>query len=402
MNAILAKYAAASKHIKLQTMDPELNPGWTKQYDPAGQGLATGTLVVSVGTKYKNIGVYDMYNYDYSNYDPTNPNSQPQITSLSAEQRVTSALQYVTAEKNVTLYVLEGQGEQTLDSLGISSSVSNENYAVKPLSFLTEKAVPAEADMVLVLGPKSDLTAEDAEKLRSYLAGGGRAVIVFDVLERENALPNFAGILKSFGVEVRNVMVIEGDQSRIAAQNPFYVIPNLEYHDILSPLRTNNYDIVMVGAQAIQTLDLKKKSLKIEPLLTSSSDSWGRRDIANNRGFEKLSGDLPGPFALAVAITDPATDASAQDTKLVVVGNVSFLAEAITSQVPGNGDFFMNSLGWLKGQKESISIRAKSLQQFRLSLNTFQSLLFSGIVVILMPLLVLGAGFVIWMRRRHL
>ena len=58
------------------------------------------------GKKFKTIGVYDMYNYDTSNYDPTNPNSQPQLTSLSVEQRVTSAIQYVTAAKNVTAYVL--------------------------------------------------------------------------------------------------------------------------------------------------------------------------------------------------------------------------------------------------------------------------------------------------------
>ncbi len=57
----------------------------------AARGSAAGTLVVASGSKYKTIGVYDMYNYDTSNYDPTNPNSQPQLTSLSVEQRVTSA-----------------------------------------------------------------------------------------------------------------------------------------------------------------------------------------------------------------------------------------------------------------------------------------------------------------------
>ena len=99
MKTILGKYAAHSRHVKLQTIDPELNPGWTKQYDTTGQGLGAGTLVVAAGKKFKTIGVYDMYNYDTSNYDPTNPNSQPQLTSLSVEQRVTSAVQYVTADE---------------------------------------------------------------------------------------------------------------------------------------------------------------------------------------------------------------------------------------------------------------------------------------------------------------
>jgi ABC-type uncharacterized transport system involved in gliding motility auxiliary subunit len=62
----------------------------------------------------------------------------------------------------------------------------------------------------------------------------------------------------------------------------------------------------------------------------------------------------------------------------------------------------MNSVGWLKGTKESITIRPKSLQALRLTTSNLAALLLSGLVVILMPLLVLGAGFVVWARRRHL
>jgi ABC-2 type transport system permease protein len=403
VHEILLKYAARSRHVKLATIDPELNPGWTKKYDPTGQGLGAGTLVVVAGPKYRNIGIYDMYNYDTSNYDPTNPNSQPQITSLSVEQRVTSALLFVTAAKNTTLAVLEGHGEQSLDSLGLTSSITNENYAIEQLSFLTDQAVPAGTDILLVIAPKTDLTTAEADKVRTYLAGGGRAVILVDLLTRENELPNLAELLKSYGVEVRNVVVVEGDTNKIwSAQSPAAIVPTLEYHDILAPLRTNNYPIAMLAAQVVQTLDLHKKTLKIEPLLTSSSRSYGKFNSGNLKTLAKGSGDLPGPFNLAVAITDPAPDSTKQDTKLVVVGNASFLSTSISSMTPGNADFFMNSVGWLKGSTDNITIRPKSLQQLRLTMSDLVAKLFSGLVVILLPILVLGAGVVVWVRRRHL
>jgi ABC-2 type transport system permease protein len=402
VKTILAKYAARSRHVKMQTIDPEMNPGWTKQYDATGQGLSAGTLVVASGAKYKNIGVYDMYNYDTSNYNPMDPNSQPRLTSLSVEQRVTSAVLYVTAEKNVTIYVLQGHGEQTLDSLGLSTPIANENYAVKSLNFLTTKAVPDDANIVLVMAPKNDLSTDDAEKLRAYLAGGGRAEFLFDVFQKDNEFPHIADLLKTYGIEVRGVVVVEGDTNKVATQNPAYIIPSMEYHDINSPLRANSYDVVLAWAQSIQTLDLKKKSLKIEPLLTSSSKSYGKRDIQNATSAERQAGDLSGPFTLAVAVTDPASEAGRQDTQIVVIGNIRFLAQSIASAVPGNGDFFMNSLGWLKGQKESLTIRPKSLQQMRLTISSLWALIFSGVVVILLPLLILGSGFAVWMRRRHL
>ncbi len=402
VRTILQKYASRNRHVKLQTLDPELNPGWTKQYDPSGQGLSTGTLVVTAGKKYKTIGIYDMYNYDTSNYNPMDPNSQPKLTSLSAEQRITSALRFVTADKNVTLYVLTGHGEQTLESLGMSGAVGNENYETKTLDFLTQTSVPADASIVLIMAPKKDVSAEDADKLRTYLAGGGRAVILQDVITRGNELPHLAELLKSYGIEVRSTVVLEGDQNKVAGQNPLFVIPSLQYHDILSPLRTNNYDMVLIGAQSIGTLELKKKSLKIEPLLTSSARSFGKNDIANAKSATKESGDASGPFTLAVAVTDPAQEPGKQDTKLIVVGDVKFLQSGLPAQVPGNGDFFLNSLGWLKDQKESLSIRPKNLQQMRLSISSLWAMVLSGVVVIVLPLLILGAGFVVWMRRRHL
>jgi ABC-2 type transport system permease protein len=402
VKTILGKYTAHGGHLKLQTIDPDLNPGWSKQFDTSGQGLGPGTLVVAQGKKFKTIGVYDMYNYDTSNYDPTNPNSQPQLTSLSVEQKVTSAIQYVSAARNVTAYVLGGHGEQTLASLGLSNAVSDENYEVKELDLLTGKTVPADADIVLVMAPKKDLSPEDADKLRAWLAGGGRMVVMQDVITAANQFPNLAGLLKTYGVQVESTVVVEGDPNKVAAQNPLYVIPSLEYHDILSPLRTNKYDVVLIGAQAIQTLDLRKKTLKVEPLLTSSAKSYGKKDIVNAKSAQKENGDVAGPFTLAVAITDPAQEQGKPDTKLVVIGDVKFLQSGLPAQVPGNGDFFMNSLGWLKGQKESLTIRPKSMQQMRLSISGLWALILSGLVVIVLPLLILGAGFVVWMRRRHL
>ena len=43
VKTILGKYAAHGGHIKLQTMDPDMNPGWSKQFDTSGQGLGPGS-----------------------------------------------------------------------------------------------------------------------------------------------------------------------------------------------------------------------------------------------------------------------------------------------------------------------------------------------------------------------
>lgn len=390
---ILGKYAAASGRVKLINMDPERNPGWSKKYDKSGTGLREGTLVVISGEKYKAIEQWDLY--DYTQQDE---NSQPEASSLLVEQRVTSAIQFVTADRNITIYNLQGHGEESLSGAGLLSPVENENFATQELQLLTLSAVPAEADILLVLSPKSDLTQDEAEKVRNYLKAGGRMLIAMDL--QEKAFPNFEEVLAAYGVRVDSVLAVEGDSQHFVSL-PLYLVPNLEYHDILSPLTSQDMQVLFPNSQVISILDLKKKSLKHEALLKTSTDSWAKTNWRSMDSYAKQKGDVEGPLTLAMAVTDPAADpAAGKDTKLVVFGSSVFLSAQ--DSAPGNLDLFMNSLNWLREKKDDMTIRAKNLMQFRLRFTEFQSLLFSGIVVILMPLIVFGLGLVTWLRRRHL
>jgi len=392
---ILSRYAQKSGHVKLATVDPERNPGWSKQYDAAGSGLREGSLVVARGARFRTIDVFDMYNYDMSG-------QQPRLTGLSVEQKVSSALAYVTADRNVTAYTVQGHGEQTLDAFGLTGAVDAENYERQELNLLTSAAVPAEADMVLVLSPKSDFPAQESEKLRAYLASGGRAVFLLDVQNGARALPNLAGVLKSYGVVMQNLIVVESDANHAAYGNPLFLVPNQESHEILAPLRAKNYPILMPFAQPIQSLELRKRTLKIEPLLSSTKEAIAKSNPQNVASLRREPGDAEGPFTLAVAITDPAAETGGRDTRIVVIGASTFLVPEVAAQAPGNADFFLNCMGWLKEKKDTISIRAKSMIEFPLNLNDAERWILSAVVVILMPLIILGWGFIVWMKRRHL
>jgi ABC-2 type transport system permease protein len=397
---ILDKYARDSRHVKLATIDPEKNPAWAKQYDKEGNGLREGSIVVQAagGKKWKAIDRYDLYNIDYSN-----PNQQPQVTSLAVEQRVTSAVQYVTTDRNPTIYAVQGHGEDTLNSYGLNTPLENANYVVKDLNLLSASSVPADADVVVLLNPKSDLSAGDAEKLRTYLQAGGRMMALLNPPVPPNLpLPNLDELLKSYGIAMRRLVVVEGDANSRVGNNPLYFLPKLEYHDVLATLRKGNIPILWFGSEAIDTLDLKRKTIKVEPLLTTSQNSWAKIDYSKISTFAKEKGDAEGPFTVAVAVTDTPSDPKKRETRLVVTGSSSFLRQDLAGPAPGNIEFFIDGMGWLRETKDVIVVPPKSLTTMRLRISSLQAMLLSGVTVILMPLLVLGAGFVVWMRRRHL
>jgi hypothetical protein len=158
--------------------------------------------------------------------------------------------------------------------------------------------------------------------------------------------PQLEELLGNYGLGLQRLLVIEGDTNRYAYSRPFYLLPKYEYHDIVSPLSSADLPLLMPVAMALKVLDLKKRALTIEALLSTSENSWGKVNYTNATTTEKEAGDVEGPFTLAYAVTDPAQKTGTRDTKRVVVSSAAFLQSSIQQVAAGNADFFLNSLSW--------------------------------------------------------
>lgn len=387
---ILNRYKTYSNNIKIEYVDPVQNPGFVKQFDKDGEGIGQGSIIVSSGDKTKIISSYDLYNYSYQG-------NAPQIESLAVEQRMTSAIMYVTSEDNPMVYALQGHGETGVP-LELSKQLENENYDLEDLNLVTEEKIPEDADILLIMSPKRDLAEDEEKKIREYLENSGRAIFLMDLLNTE--LPRFEGILKSYGVGLNRAIVIEEDKNHYM-NIPLLLIPDMASHEIIQPLKSGDMFTMLPNSQPIEELDIKKRSLEIESLLTTSESAWGKTDLSD-QSMEKGQDDISGPFNLAVAITDKPDDYEEKPTKLVVFGNSTFLDSQLTSEIPGNMNLMLNSLNWLQDKQESISIRPKSLGLKRLKMTRQQSLIMSAIVVLVIPGIILVMGIIVWSRRRHL
>lgn len=393
LKAIIDKYQSRSKMINIEYKDPVKYPQFAKQFAKDGEDIQEGSIVVKSGNKYKLIDSSDFVNYNYDQM------GQPVADSLAVEQKITGAIINVTSAENPVIMALTGHEEEALSS-NVTKQLDNENYTVKDVNLLLKDSTLTQEGVLLVNSPKKDVTADEAKSIKDFLAKGGKAIFLMDIVTDD--MPNFQSILNAYGVGIKRAIVVESD-SNYSTQNPIYLIPQLGNHDIVSPLKSNNMQVLIPVAQIVETLNIKKSSTTIEPLLTTSKDSWGKVNL-NATKADKESGDYTGPFNIAVAVTDPLNDESGNSTKLVVVSNGHFISQVSNqdfAEVGGNMDFLMNSMNWLQDKKESISIRPKSLETGRLSMNGLQSLLFSGIVVILIPSTVMVCGIIVWMRRRH-
>lgn len=124
-----------------------------------------------------------------------------------------------------------------------------------------------------------------------------------------------------------------------------------------------------------------------------------RRWSDNMTTYEKEEGDIDGPFALAVAVTETLDNGG--ETELIWVSSAYLLDDATNQGVSGgNEDFFLNCLNWLCGSESGISIHAKSISNEYLTITSGASSMLTALVVVIIPAAFLAFGIVVWYRRK--
>ena len=91
IRTVLDKYAAANKNINVTNINMTSNPTFGKKYVTDGKSLQSNSVIVDGGDKFKTYTMTELYGV----------NAQTgQYTSLNVENKITSALKYVSSLKN--------------------------------------------------------------------------------------------------------------------------------------------------------------------------------------------------------------------------------------------------------------------------------------------------------------
>ncbi len=386
---LLNRYQELSDHIKVEYKDTVLYPTFVSQYtdtQPSESSLIVESSKRSLVVDYNDIYVYDSFAYYYT--------GQMDIT-FDGEGKITSAIDYVTSDTLPVLYVLNGHGESVLTQ-SYQAAISKQNIEMRDLNLLSTGSVPEDASCLLIYSPASDFNQEETAAILAYLENGGNLILYTDYLPDEK--PNLASILEAYGVQPTEGIIIEGDANQHLRGYAHYLLPVLEDHAITQPLIDHSSQVMFPIAQGIEETPSHRSSLQITNLLTTSDASYHKADVVNMSTFDQEAGDQQGPFSLGVAITEAFED---KETKIVwyTCGN-SMTDEANLMVSGGNSDLFLNTLSWTCGREDSISIHAKNLTSEKLMLTAAQSNVWSIVLVIVVPLVVLLAGGLIWYRRR--
>jgi ABC-type uncharacterized transport system involved in gliding motility auxiliary subunit len=356
------------------------------------------------------------------------------VTSTN-EQDLTNALVKAVTGTTRKVYFTSGHGEKDTaasDRVGysaISQGLTADNFGVERLVLAQQRAVPADATVVVIAGPLTDFLQPEIDALKEYLAKGGKVMALLDPPEKgQTGQPLLTAFLREWGMDVGNNIVLDtsgigqllGTDASVpvAAQYPSHAI-------------TDRFQLMTAYpvARSVAPVEGGVDGRTAQPLVQTSAQSWAEADIAaissgGRVAFDASQGDKQGPITLGAAVSAPATAAPAPapgngqtadgkpadpskpaeperkpESRVVAIGDSDFAANAFLG-IQGNRDFFMNAVNWLAQQENMIAIRPREPEDRRITLTADQQQRIMLLSIFIIPGLVFASGVYTWWKRR--
>lgn len=352
----------------------------------------------------------DLVDLDFGAPEPFRP---MQLLAYRVEEGLSGAIFEVTQGKPAKVYVTNGHGELSLNDArdrgltAVAALLTQDNVVVEPLALNVAKAIPGDADAVLILGPVEPFLPDERAAVESYLrTGRARVIVAIDPFGDTSLDP----LWKSVGIELeRNVVCHDqGGTMQAVGASELVIGPQAPgrygAHPIVDALNENQRYVVMSRSMGLRAVAGAENTFT--SLMTSHADSWG--DLPATSGGPgnykwDANQEAKGQRTLAALVEPrgPFTGA-----KIVFFGSDrwawnAFLSASLNQHARGHFDLVRRAVSWLVGRKKSIELAPRRVQQVFSDLRPEEYDDILLYIVVYLPLAALGLTILVWFARRR-
>ena len=388
IHALLDRYAYASDRIDLRFVDPNAQPALVEALGISSENLARGAVRLSLES------------------------GESTMLSEFSEPAITNALRRLVMSTGKKVYFLAGHNEREIepttgtqdsfasgpDAFGrAAEALRNETYQVESLLLAALADVPPDASAVIVAGPTRPLLEAEIAALQRYVESGGALFVAID----PRAQTNLYDLLQLWGVALGDDVIVD----RALAVYGQAMTPIAHEYDGRHPITSRLREPTLF--HMVRSIELDAAAAAAYSILVKTGeDSWAERDLdaARDGGrVEEGPNDLPGPVPIAIAGTPRIESAeggsAATPGRLVVFGDSDFATNEFIDALR-NRDLFINSVNWLAGDVEQITLRpnVSRASSFQMSQDEFRRIQYLSLFVL--PEAIAVFGVVMWWMRR--
>lgn len=393
---MLNKMASKSDgKMKIKYVDLTSNPSFTSNYPNVDwqSSSANNIVLVESGKQYKVLTLTDCFEYDEQTYNYYGTYS---FTGTKIEQAVVTAILNVTTDDKVVVDMIKGNNEQDYSSL--KSLLENNAYQVNEVSLATGD-FDKDAKVAIMYAPSVDLDEKIVEKLSTWLSNDGKygRSLIYVPTADMGEMPNLDDFLKEWGMSIDRGYVFETDETALVNANSPYAF-TVSYGDYYKDnLKNSKIPVVVSESHAVNITDentahaLLKTTNKAGVLPIDADKSWDYKDAITGNGEN-------------VAAEGVMTNEDKKSSRVVVFGSYVMFSDTIMQYNSfNNSAYFMNVINTIADKEDvGITIESKSIDNTELGITdvaTQNTMLVVFVIVI--PIAILVAGFVFWLRRRN-
>lgn len=381
--------------MKIKYVDLTSNPSFTSNYPNVDwqSSSANNIVLVESGKQYKVLTLTDCFEYDEQTYNYYGTYS---FTGTKIEQAVVTAILNVTTDDKVVVDMIKGNNEQDYSSL--KSLLENNAYQVNDVSLATGD-FDKDAKVAIMYAPSVDLDEKIVEKLSTWLSNDGKygRSLIYVPTADMGEMPNLDDFLKEWGMSIDRGYVFETDETALVNASSPYAF-TVSYGDYYKDnLKNSKIPVVVSESHAVNITDentahaLLKTTDKAGVLPIDADKSWDYKDAITGNGEN-------------VAAEGVMTNEDKKSSRVVVFGSYIMFSDTIMKYNSfNNSAYFMNVINTIADKEDvGITIESKSIDNTELGITdvaTQNTMLVVFVIVI--PIAILVAGFVFWLRRRN-
>lgn len=395
--SLAEKAAESNSKISVRYVNLDENPSFVKEFPK--EDLKEDCVIVRTKFRYRVMTLSDMYTRSLNS-----TNTAYDYYSI-IEYNIANALVATNLADVPVIGVATGHGE-TEPSNMLSVLIDN-NFEVVPIDLLTAAEIDNKIDVLVITNPTEDFTTKQIEMMETFLNNdakyGKNVMILLDPSRPET--PNLKAFMADWGMKVgeAGAVVVESDSSKYM-QYPYVPLLNVntDQYGGLADLKGTT----IIGSQITpMTMAFEAQSgVATYKLLYTNSTAY---TIPNGKdmNYKPTNADYGENVVLAHGEKYLSKNGQQSYSRVSVCASIDALNHW-SVQLSGNKNVLLNYFKHLTGtQGEDHSIYIEGLKFTYTDMTITQDKVNAiglGVFTITIPVLVLIAGLVIWLRRRHL
>lgn len=385
----LQNFDLASDKITYQYINLDLNPGFAEMF--RNESITDSSIIISCGSRYQVLEERELY---YISDKGT-------VTGLRTDQKLCSAIAFVSAEEQPTLGVIVGHGAAMPGELNQLCQTVNRDVA--ELTMLLDQ-IPEKADVLILYEPTVDFVPEEIKKLDDWMLEGNKnLVVILDA--KASALPVLESYLAEWGLEVQSDIVM--DAQHYWGGNEGYLLAGYSRASgIGQSALDSKLSLAMPLCRSIELNDRNNNlsSCQQFPVVKSFDTAYSKKlEDGDVNSFEKSPEDKTGSFVLGAGSTKLLANVGGQDvSSTVFVYGSALMADdsMLVSSVLGNRAVLLDSLMYDKQKTDNMNIPIVALKSYAMEITGAEAKLIRAVTMYLIPLGLCLLGGVIWIRRK--